>query len=152
MRLEAGKDLNSRHDAIGRPFRGAAHVHVFDEPDLCTHRLSVLHQVHELIIALSNSDAEQLKKKVALLAFLWIARAFREEDASERGQRDVIKPVAASKYVPAASAGDTAVSPTPLIEIGLPPGDTAKSFGRLITPPGCTDQLVVSTSAMNASL
>jgi Na+/proline symporter len=32
---------------------------------------------------------------VAALAFAWIAKAFREEDASERGQRDVMKPVAA---------------------------------------------------------
>ena len=32
---------------------------------------------------------------VAGLAFAWIAKAFREEDASERGQRDVVKPVAA---------------------------------------------------------
>jgi hypothetical protein len=32
---------------------------------------------------------------VAALAFAWIAKAFREEDASERGQRDVVKPVAA---------------------------------------------------------
>jgi solute:Na+ symporter, SSS family len=32
---------------------------------------------------------------VAVLAFAWIAKAFREEDASERGQRDVVKPVAA---------------------------------------------------------
>ncbi len=32
---------------------------------------------------------------VAALAFGWIAKAFREEDASERGQRDVVKPVAA---------------------------------------------------------
>jgi Na+/proline symporter len=32
---------------------------------------------------------------VAVLAFGWIAKAFREEDASERGQRDVVKPVAA---------------------------------------------------------
>ena len=29
---------------------------------------------------------------VAALAFGWIAKAFREEDASERGQRDVVKP------------------------------------------------------------
>ena len=28
---------------------------------------------------------------VAVLAFGWIAKAFREEDASERGQRDVVK-------------------------------------------------------------
>ncbi len=33
---------------------------------------------------------------VAGLAFGWIAKAFREEDASERGQRDVVKPVAAA--------------------------------------------------------
>jgi Na+/proline symporter len=32
---------------------------------------------------------------VAGLAFAWIAKAFRAEDASERGQRDVVKPVAA---------------------------------------------------------
>ncbi len=32
---------------------------------------------------------------VAAVAFGWIAKAFREEDASERGQRDVVKPVAA---------------------------------------------------------
>ncbi len=32
---------------------------------------------------------------VAALAFGWIAKAFREEDASERGQRDVVKPVVA---------------------------------------------------------
>jgi hypothetical protein len=32
---------------------------------------------------------------VAALAFAWIARAFREEDASVRGQRDVVRPVAA---------------------------------------------------------
>jgi len=31
---------------------------------------------------------------VAVLAFLWIARAFREEDAGPRAQRDVV-PVAA---------------------------------------------------------
>ena len=29
---------------------------------------------------------------VAVLAFGWIAKAFREEDASERGQRDVVRP------------------------------------------------------------
>ncbi len=32
---------------------------------------------------------------VAVLAFAWIAKAFREEDAGERAQRDVVRPVAA---------------------------------------------------------
>jgi hypothetical protein len=32
---------------------------------------------------------------VAVLAFLWIARAFREEDAGPRAQRDVVKAMAA---------------------------------------------------------
>ncbi len=53
---EARKDLLPRDDGAGRPLRRAADVHVLDEPDFGAHRLSVLDQIHDLVVVDAADD------------------------------------------------------------------------------------------------
>ena len=53
---ERRQHLLARHDALARPLRGAADVHVFDEANLGADALRVLEQRHELVVVRAADD------------------------------------------------------------------------------------------------